>query len=141
MWNGQRFHRGHQAPAADHTASHEQMNETFLLSNMAPQVGIGFNRYIWAYLEKMVRGWVMCGGRSTLYVITGPIYGTDASKVLGPNRIAIPDAFYKIVYDPEHGRAVGLVLENRRHEDRSLDRKSTRLNSSHSSVSRMPSSA
>lgn len=38
------FDRGHQAPAADATFTQEAMDETFLLTNMAPQVGIGFNR-------------------------------------------------------------------------------------------------
>jgi DNA/RNA endonuclease G (NUC1) len=47
------FDRGHQAPAADATFTQEAMDETFLLTNMAPQVGIGFNRgckytfYMW----------------------------------------------------------------------------------------------
>ena len=92
---------GHQAPAANAKFDQQAMNETFLLSNMAPQVGIGFNRHAWSYLEKAIRGWVLCGGRDRLYVITGPIYSQNADKVLGANKIAIPDAFYKIVYDPE----------------------------------------
>lgn len=32
-------------PAADAKSSQEAMNETFLLSNIAPQVGDGFNRH------------------------------------------------------------------------------------------------
>lgn len=32
-------------PAADAKVSQEAMNETFLLSNIAPQVGAGFNRH------------------------------------------------------------------------------------------------
>ena len=32
-------------PAADAKISQEAMNETFLLSNIAPQVGVGFNRH------------------------------------------------------------------------------------------------
>jgi endonuclease G len=119
-WAGQHFDRGHQAPAADDKFAQDALNETFLLSNMAPQVGIGFNRHAWSYLEKAIRGWVMCGGRNELYVMTGPIYSQDANKVLGANKIAIPDAFYKVVYDPSHGRAIGFVLENKRHTGREL---------------------
>jgi endonuclease G, mitochondrial len=74
------YDRGHQAPAADATYTQIAMDETFLLSNMAPQVGVGFNRgckctfigcsiygYIliilfnredWAYLEEFVRSLV-----------------------------------------------------------------------------------
>ena len=120
-WQGQRFDRGHQAPAANDKFDQVAMNETFLLSNMAPQVGIGFNRHAWSYLEKAVRGWVLCGGRDSLYVMTGPIYSQDTNKVLGANKIAIPDAFFKIVYDPTRGRAIGFVLENKRHTGRALD--------------------
>ena len=119
-WAGQHFDRGHQAPAADDKFAQDALNETFLLSNMAPQVGIGFNRHAWSYLEKAIRGWVMCGGRNELYVMTGPIYSQDRTKVLGANKIAIPDAFYKVVYDPTHGRAIGFVLENKRHKGRDL---------------------
>ena len=106
LYRGQSFDRGHQAPAANDKSSQEAMNETFVLSNMAPQVGIGFNRHAWAYLEKAIRGWIVCGGREHLYVMTGPIYSTDATKVLGANKVAIPDAFYKIVHDPVRGRAI-----------------------------------
>lgn len=119
-WQGQMFDRGHQAPAANAKFDQQAMNETFLLSNMAPQVGIGFNRHAWSYLEKAIRGWVLCGGRDRLYVITGPIYSQNADKVLGANKIAIPDAFYKIVYDPERGRAIGFILDNKRHQGRDL---------------------
>ena len=120
-FQGQRFDRGHQAPAANDKFDQEAMNETFLLSNMAPQVGIGFNRHAWSWLEKAIRGWVMCGGRERLYVMTGPIYSPDANKVLGANKIAIPDAFFKVVYDPAHGRAIAFLLENKRHSGRALD--------------------
>ena len=119
-WNGQRYDRGHQAPAADAKFDQHAMNETFLLSNMAPQVGIGFNRHAWSYLEKAIRGWVLCGGRDEIYVMTGPIYAQDKSKVLGASKIAIPDAFFKIVFDPSRGRAIGFVLENKRHTGRAL---------------------
>ena len=37
--------RGHMVPAADAKQSQEAMSETFLLSNIAPQVGDGFNRH------------------------------------------------------------------------------------------------
>jgi endonuclease G, mitochondrial len=39
------YDRGHMAPAANHKASQDTMDSTFTLSNCAPQVGQGFNRY------------------------------------------------------------------------------------------------
>ena len=38
------FDRGHMAPAADAKFSQAAMNETFILTNISPQVGKGFNR-------------------------------------------------------------------------------------------------
>lgn len=39
------YDRGHMVPAADAKFSQDAMDETFLLSNIAPQVGVGFNRH------------------------------------------------------------------------------------------------
>lgn len=39
------YDRGHMAPAADAKGSQQAMDETFLLTNIAPQVGDGFNRH------------------------------------------------------------------------------------------------
>ena len=38
------YDRGHMVPAGDAKSSQEAMDETFLLTNVAPQVGNGFNR-------------------------------------------------------------------------------------------------
>lgn len=39
------YDRGHMVPAADAKISQDAMDETFFLSNIAPQVGDGFNRH------------------------------------------------------------------------------------------------
>jgi hypothetical protein len=44
------------------------MNETFLLTNIAPQVGDGFNRHYWAYLEDFCRR--LTGSFEDVYVFT-----------------------------------------------------------------------
>ena len=49
------FDRGHIAAAGNHQSHQTLMDETFLLSNMAPQVGRGFNRDKWEHLERYVR--------------------------------------------------------------------------------------
>ena len=54
------------------------MDETFFLTNIAPQVGDGFNRHYWAYLEdwcrRLVRprdeGMKGTGGFEDVYVFT-----------------------------------------------------------------------
>jgi endonuclease G len=103
--------RGHQAPAADAKFSQKVMDDSFFMTNMSPQVGIGFNRGQWKYLEEAVRAWVVCGGREDIIVMTGPIYG-DSTDRIGPKKIWGPAAYYKIVYDLRSGRAVGFKLPN-----------------------------
>lgn len=103
--------RGHQAPAADAKSSQKLMDESFSMANMSPQIGIGFNRGQWKYLEEAVRAWVLCGGREDVIVMTGPIYG-DSTDRIGPRKIWGPAAYYKIVYDLRSGRAVGFKLPN-----------------------------
>ncbi|KAI9278980.1 hypothetical protein BDA99DRAFT_493674 [Phascolomyces articulosus] len=114
------YDRGHMAPAADAVSTQEAMDETFLLTNMSPQVGIGFNRHYWAYLETFVRD--LTNNHTDVYVYTGPLFlprsnttgyvnideekaTSDANPgyymqypLLGtiPN-IAVPTHFYKIV--------------------------------------------
>jgi endonuclease G len=107
----QGYDRGHQAPAGDARFSQQVMNESFYFSNMAPQIGNGFNRGAWKFLEENVRAWVSCGGHSDLYVFTGPIYQGHA-KTIGPDKVVVPAYFYKIVYDAQAGRAVGFILPN-----------------------------
>lgn len=39
-----------QAPAANHKGSQRALEETFRLTNISPQVGKGFNRYVFIFL-------------------------------------------------------------------------------------------
>jgi endonuclease G, mitochondrial len=116
-YDGSGFDRGHQAPAADMKFDQAAMDESFLLSNMAPQVGIGFNRHIWAHLEDEVRVWAE--RRGDLVVITGPIYGSH--KPIGDEKVAVPDKFYKIAYEPARNRAIALVLPNKKIKGNDLE--------------------
>jgi len=116
-YNSQGFDRGHQAPAADFKSSQQMTDDSFYFTNMSPQVGIGFNRNIWKVLETDVRSWVQCGGRSELYVVTGPVFDTDGAQRWIPNkdkRVRVPNAFFKVIYDPAQGRALGMLLPNKK---------------------------
>ncbi len=104
------YDRGHMAPAADMKFSREAMIESFYLSNMAPQVGIGMNRGIWADLEKLTRIWVC--KHNELVAISGPIYA-EAPETVGDDKVAVPTAFYKILYDPQRKRIIAFVLPNK----------------------------
>ncbi|TCD68239.1 nuclease [Steccherinum ochraceum] len=99
------YDRGHMVPAADAKASQAAMDETFLLTNIAPQVGVGFNRHYWAYVEDWCRR--LTTTFSDVYVFTIPLYlpklDSDGKwrvhhEVIGsPPNISVPTHFAKVV--------------------------------------------
>lgn len=103
-YKGSGFDRGHLAAAGNHKYDQKHIEETFYLTNMAPQVGAGFNRDAWNNLEKYVRK--LTKTHPNVYVCTGPLYlpkkeadGKNYVKyqVIGANHVAVPTHFYKIV--------------------------------------------
>ena len=93
------YDRGHLAPAADMDYSQESLNDSMLMSNIAPMLP-SYNRGIWKSLETKVRRWAE--ERGVIYVITGPIYVEEEELriEIGTHEVGIPFAFYKIIYDP-----------------------------------------
>lgn len=63
------FDRGHLAAAGNHRKEQLHCQQTFLLSNMSPQVGKGFNRDSWNRLERHVRN--LTKTHRNVYVCTG----------------------------------------------------------------------
>ncbi len=114
------YDRGHMAPAADHKYKQSAMDNSFLLSNMAPQVGIGFNRGMWRRLETYVRNLVT--GRDLLVVVSGPIYNGPKRTTKAGSTVRVPSHFYKIVYHPGRRRVLAFVLPNKKLKTQSLDR-------------------
>lgn len=97
------FDRGHMAPAANHCNSQKSMRDTFLLSNMSPQIP-NLNRGSWAKLEAYVRGLVYKHG--TVEVISGPLFLPETRKdgkkfvsyqVVGDSNVAVPTHYFKII--------------------------------------------
>lgn len=89
------YDKGHLAPAADMTYSVKSMNNSFLMTNISPQIP-GCNRGIWKRLEMQVRRWAV--REEKLYVITGPIFN-DKPFRMKRSQIPVAIAFYKIVFD------------------------------------------
>ncbi|KAK7020155.1 hypothetical protein SK128_022301 [Halocaridina rubra] len=103
-YKGSGFDRGHMAAAGNHRSSQEVCRQTFLLSNMAPQVGKGFNRDKWNDLEQYCRK--LAKENPNVYVCTGPLYLPRREEdgklyvkyqVLGQNHVAVPSHFFKVV--------------------------------------------
>lgn len=108
---GSGYDRGHLAPAADMKWSLSAMSESFLLSNISPQVP-GFNRGVWSRLESKVRDWAV--ENDSVLVITGPVL-KGITKFIGENRVGVPQYYFKVITDisaPDY-KAIAFILENR----------------------------
>jgi endonuclease G, mitochondrial len=103
------YDRGHLCPAGDFRHDKELQDETFYMSNMAPQVP-DFNRGIWNDLENKVRSWVK--KRGELIVVTGPILRKNLPTIGRMNQIAVPEKFYKIIYDPAREETIAFLFPN-----------------------------
>ncbi len=123
-YKGSKMDRGHQAPAADFS-DQTMKDESFFLSNMAPQ-SPPLNQAFWRLLEDKVRNWATTN--SPINVFTGGFFydpkeedpatanGRIKYRLIGPNEVAVPTHFYKVVFArDENGapRAIGFVVENR----------------------------
>jgi len=89
------YDKGHMAPAAD-ASTVKQMSETFLLSNMTPQLP-EVNRGTWRELEEYVRSTVD-RQTGTVYVLTGAVYNSVKTETIGKNKIPVPVGYYKVIY-------------------------------------------
>lgn len=87
------FDLGHLSPAADNNLSKRANKESFLMSNISPQLP-GFNRRIWKSLEEWTRQQATID--SFVYVVTGPVFVNNLGS-LGKNEVSIPGYFYKIL--------------------------------------------
>ncbi|QSX37170.1 DNA/RNA non-specific endonuclease [Shewanella sedimentimangrovi] len=102
------YDRGHLAPSGTMDFTEESMKQSFLMSNMSPQLP-GFNRGGWKALEEKVREWA--NTYEELYVVSGPIW--DGNETYVGNGVYIPNAFYKVILDPYYNDAIAFIVPHR----------------------------
>ncbi|KAL0592237.1 hypothetical protein ABG067_000344 [Albugo candida] len=120
------YDKGHLAPARNMTTSQKSMDESFLMTNISPQVGAGFNRAYWSRFEGFVRHIANLYGGA--FVVTGPLYLPKKKRkseefvveypVIGkpPDTIAVPTHFFKVILVRKNDEAfasAGFILPNR----------------------------
>lgn len=117
---GSGFDRGHLVAAGNHVDNPKALRETYLLSNIVPQVGAGFNRGIWRLLEEEVRQIGQC--TDELLVFTGVHFfkADPTSTTIGPNGIAVPKAFFKVLYLPTANVAIAFHAKNESYKSNSV---------------------
>ena len=103
------YDRGHLCPAADMGFSQVSMEESFLMSNISPQVP-DFNRGIWKELESQVRDWAR--KEQKIVVVTGPVF-SDNKGVIGKEEVLVPGYYFKVIYDAtDEPKLIAFVLPN-----------------------------
>ncbi len=109
-YRGSGYSRGHMAPAMDMRWNKTTMAQCFYMTNMCPQE-TKLNNDHWRVLEERVHRWAKRDKRIMVY--TGPIMGKDP-KMIGKDKknIAVPDAFFKVLYAPDQGRAIAFIYPN-----------------------------
>ena len=101
------YSRGHLAPYAAMDFTQSSGDESFLLSNMAPQLQ-SLNGAGWAGLESRVRTWANIAGE--LDVVTGPIWTSAGTEDTIGNGVFVPDAFYKVILDVKAKKAIAFIF-------------------------------
>lgn len=89
------YDRGHLMPNAMADYTEETQEESFLLSNIVPQLP-NHNRTIWKKLEEQVRELIKT--ENELVIFTGVIYDKNYNTI--GNNVAIPSYFYKVILSP-----------------------------------------
>jgi endonuclease G len=109
-YSSSRYSRGHLVPVADMAFSEGAMKESFLMSNISPQVK-GFNNGIWNELENLVRDWAW--KNQELIIVTGPVL-KNIDKFIGKNEVGVPKMFYKIILDIKESerKALAFLIPN-----------------------------
>lgn len=110
-YRGSGYDRGHLIPAGDVKWSLSAMEDSFLSSNIAPQVP-ELNRGAWRMLEEAVRE--LAEREELVVVITGPVLAEKAYPRLEAAGTVIPEFYFKVVLDftgPETG-AWGFIMPN-----------------------------
>ncbi|KAK5780922.1 ribonuclease PWA37_003581 [Arxiozyma heterogenica] len=103
---GSGYDRGHQVPAADAKFSQNSMDQTFYLTNISPQVGVGFNRDYWSHFEYFCRQ--LTQKYNNVRIITGPLFLPKKDEkdgkfrvtyeVIGnPPNVSVPTHFFKLI--------------------------------------------
>lgn len=100
-YKGSGYDRGHLISSADRRASEIKNSETFLLTNMSPQLG-ALNQQIWRLHEDAVRN--LSNLYVEVYVVCGPLF--DVGQTIkqigkGETKVPIPHSYFKSVLAEE----------------------------------------
>ncbi|MBO4850996.1 MAG: DNA/RNA non-specific endonuclease [Prevotella sp.] len=106
-----KYDRGHMCPSGDNKWSEKAQKQTFLYSNMCPQ-NHELNKGDWNDLEIQCRYWAKQMG--DIYIVTGPVFYNGVKHTIGSHKVAVPDAFFKVLLDDNRKtKAIGFIYPNK----------------------------
>lgn len=118
-YRGSGYTRGHMCASADRWNSLEANRQTFLYSNMQPQL-YSFNGGIWANLEMKVRSWNTADFRDTLYVARGGTIDHTSDLIeITSTGLRVPKYFFMAILCKNKSavnggyKAIGFYMEHR----------------------------
>lgn len=105
------YDRGHLVPFEDINFNKKSAEESFYLSNIAPQIS-KMNRGVWKSIESKVRKYAKksVDKNEEVFVITGTI--VTSGMTIGVNQVSVPDYFYKIVINKTTSQIIGFLVKN-----------------------------
>lgn len=109
------YDRGHMAPFADLQWSPKASKASFFLTNITPQKST-LNQYMWKELEVMLRHYVKFYDNGPIVIVSGPVLKGKLEELEPrdenlPERISIPNQFYKVVLDYNRKRGIAFLFD------------------------------
>ena len=110
-YNGGHYGRGHLCPAGDMKWNQQAMQDCHYMTNICPQTA-ELNKNWWEHLERACRQWARQEG--SVYIVCGPIFFDSPKRFGKKHRMAVPQAFYKVVLSLRKGgeKALGFYYVN-----------------------------
>jgi len=113
------YDKGHLACDAAFDWSQESLNETYSLANSIPQAR-RVNRYTWSKAERYARFVAVQLGEVNVINVVKYL---EHPKRIGKHKVAVPEGFYKVLYNEEKNYERCLYYKN----DNNVDTKSDHL--------------
>lgn len=107
------YHRGHMVPAADRSSSLAAMQETFIMTNVCPQLP-ALNTGAWKRLENYERVCAMRLGR--VHIRVAPIFTHEDTCRIAGGKVAVPHGFIKVIYAADSLSVIACQLFTNRHD-------------------------
>lgn len=107
------YHRGHMVPAADRSSSLASMHETFIMTNVCPQLP-ALNTGAWRKMENYERVAALRLGR--VHIRVAPIFTHEDTCRIANGRVAVPHGFIKVIYAADSLTVIACQLFTNRHD-------------------------